>query len=189
MKEIKAVITDRIINRPAAWVAIVPVWIFDYSDKLGSEGVAIYTALCAHANKERRCYPSQETLAREAGCSVDTVRRRVNSMLELGLLRVVYKGDGRGKATVYEIADFLQRVAPSKPLDLKGSCQPDKGLLPAAERVAGSHPNNTNNNTSNNGTNNLSTTDWRTTEPTAYTDATREKFRQQSMAALGKAIV
>jgi helix-turn-helix protein len=51
----------------------------------------IHILLAHHANKDNKCWPKQETLAKEAGCSARQVRRVLAQMVELGLIEVVQR--------------------------------------------------------------------------------------------------
>lgn len=63
---------------------------------------SIFLALCDYANESGVCFPSQETLAKDSGCSLRTVVNRVKKMLEDKLLSVIYKG-AKGRSNKYQI--------------------------------------------------------------------------------------
>jgi len=52
-----------------------------YGAKLGPYGLAIYYALCRHANQNGECWPSYTTLAEETGMSRDMAIRMVKRLL------------------------------------------------------------------------------------------------------------
>lgn len=52
-----------------------------YGAKLGPYGLAIYYALCRHANQNGESWPSHATLARETGMSVTSVKKAIKRLL------------------------------------------------------------------------------------------------------------
>ena len=54
-------------------------------------------ALANYADHRGICWPTQETLARDTEQSVDTVQRRLKSLVKLGLVRVETRPGGRGQ--------------------------------------------------------------------------------------------
>lgn len=57
-----------------------------YGSKLGPHGLAIYYALCRHANENRECWPSYQTLAHETGMSRRQAIREVGRLLAMGFI-------------------------------------------------------------------------------------------------------
>lgn len=57
-----------------------------YGAKLKPYGLAIYYALCRHANQNGECWPSYTTLAEETGMSRDKAMRTVKELLKLKLI-------------------------------------------------------------------------------------------------------
>ncbi|WP_050991049.1 MULTISPECIES: helix-turn-helix domain-containing protein [Bradyrhizobium] len=54
-------------------------------------------ALANYADDKGICWPTQETLARDTEQSIDTVQRRIKSLVKLGLVRVETRPGGRGR--------------------------------------------------------------------------------------------
>ena len=77
-------------------------WVLDHSPYLGKQRL-IHLVLADHANDEGLCWPSQETIARRAGCSVEYVRTTVTSMVTAGYLVREQESAGRGKPTHYRV--------------------------------------------------------------------------------------
>ena len=77
-------------------------WVLDHSPYLGKQRL-IHLVLADHANDEGLCWPSQETIARRAGCSVEYVRTTVTSMVTDGYLVRERESAGRGKPTHYRV--------------------------------------------------------------------------------------
>lgn len=55
-----------------------------YQDtELSSKAVSVYLYLCDRANKkEKSCFPSQKTIARDLNVSLSTVKRAIQELLE-----------------------------------------------------------------------------------------------------------
>lgn len=64
--------------------AIVPRWVLDTCDSV--KEIAVYTALAAYADKDRRCYPQHSTIAKDAKCSPRSVQRALNALQDKGVL-------------------------------------------------------------------------------------------------------
>lgn len=125
---------DRLINKPARWFGMVPAWIVDYADIIGGSGIAVFTVLCIHASKVKRCFPSIPTIAKESGFSETTVKEAIKGLVGTGLIRIIAPGNGRGHANIYEIVDILERGQPATALQIKGSAADDKGVGKEEER-------------------------------------------------------
>ena len=58
-----------------------------YAPLLKTTGIAVYNVLCMHADWDsQQCWPSHPTIAREAGCSVSTVKRALRVLVREGLI-------------------------------------------------------------------------------------------------------
>lgn len=58
-----------------------------YAPLLKTTGIAVYNVLCKHADADtQQCWPSHPTIAREAGCSVSTVKRALRVLVREGLI-------------------------------------------------------------------------------------------------------
>jgi len=80
----------------------------EYGAKLGPHGLAIYYALCRHANDNRECWPSYSTLAKETGMSRRQAIRAVKRLATEGLILKEPRKDDAGDPTSnrYILLDF-----------------------------------------------------------------------------------
>jgi DNA-binding transcriptional MocR family regulator len=74
-----------------------------YAAQVGIYGIAVYSLLCRRANKEGKCWPSQNGMAKQLGCSVDSIVRAVAKLMETGLISSEREGVGPDSRIVYEI--------------------------------------------------------------------------------------
>lgn len=72
-------------------------WVLDSSQSRGLARLVLI-ALANHANEEQVCWPSQRTIAREAGISLGAVSDQVRKLVDIGELEVVNKGNARKSA-------------------------------------------------------------------------------------------
>ena len=70
-----------------------------YGAQLGPYGLALYYALCRHANREGQSWPSYATLARETGMGKSQAIETMKLLVELKLLRKEPQKDGAGAPT------------------------------------------------------------------------------------------
>ena len=77
-------------------------WVLDHSPYTGKQRL-VHLVLADHANDEGLCWPSQATIARRAGCSVEYVRTTVTQMVAEGFLFIEKQSAGRGHPTHYRI--------------------------------------------------------------------------------------
>lgn len=68
--------------------------------KLRPSDVAVYEALAGRANKDGACWPSRETLAREAGVSTGTVYTACRRLASTGLIEMEVSHGRRGNRFV-----------------------------------------------------------------------------------------
>ena len=54
----------------------------------------VFILMANYADEYDRCYPSQDTLARQAGLSIRTIQRIVEKLEELGYLLILRRGTG-----------------------------------------------------------------------------------------------
>lgn len=74
-----------------------------YGKVLGPYGIAAYVALCRHANmSDQKCWPSQATIASETGMSVPQVKRELDKIDKLKLVR---REIVEGRYTVYTLLE------------------------------------------------------------------------------------
>jgi len=82
--------TDRLQiedRRRPGWHWAYHETIDNYGARLGPYGLAIYYALCRHANDDRECWPSLQTMADETGMSRRQAIREVDRLVEIGLIK------------------------------------------------------------------------------------------------------
>ncbi|OBX09585.1 hypothetical protein QV08_01200 [Gallibacterium salpingitidis] len=60
----------------------------------------VFILMANYADEKDRCYPSQATLARQAGVSEKTIQRAIEKLEEIGFVSVLRKGTGN-KSSVY----------------------------------------------------------------------------------------
>jgi hypothetical protein len=75
-------------------------WVLDHSPYEG-KGRLIHVVLADHANDDGVCWPSQEKIAKRAGCSVEHVRVMVQQMIKDGYLKLTEPSKGRGNSHKY----------------------------------------------------------------------------------------
>ena len=62
----------------------------------------VFILMANYADEYDRCYPSQDTLARQAGLSIRTIQRIVEKLEELGYLLILRRGTGN-KSSIYKL--------------------------------------------------------------------------------------
>lgn len=68
----------------------------------------VLSALALHANEKGKCWPSRDTIAKLAGCSVQTVSAKTKLLKELGIITTHQR---RRQSAIY----FVNRTDPSNP--------------------------------------------------------------------------
>lgn len=74
----------------------------------------VFILMANYADEKDCCYPSQPTLARQAGVSIKTIQRVIEKLEELGFVKTLRKGTGN-KSSLYQLIFYLgssQNVAP-----------------------------------------------------------------------------
>lgn len=77
-------------------------WVLDHSPYEGKARL-VHAVLADHANDQGLCWPSQTTIARRAGCSVEHVRVTVKQMVTDGYLEIVEASTRQGSANKYKL--------------------------------------------------------------------------------------
>lgn len=77
-------------------------WVLDHSPYEGKARL-IHAVLADHANDEGYCWPSQATIARRAGCTVEHVRVTVKQMISDGYIRIIEQSSRQGSPHKYEM--------------------------------------------------------------------------------------
>ena len=83
----------------------------------------VYIVLCSHAKKDGPCFPSVNTIAREASCSRAKVFEALKKLEDIGVIsRSSQIFEGRGQTSnLYEILDIEQANRDENPLPLTPS--------------------------------------------------------------------
>jgi hypothetical protein len=63
----------------------------------------IHLALADISHDDGRFFASQKMLASKGRCSIEYVRKVINQMVEEGHIKIISKGNSRGKATTYQL--------------------------------------------------------------------------------------
>lgn len=98
---------------------------------LSSNLKLVFILMANYADENDRCYPSQTTLARQAGVSVKTIQRTVEKLEELGVVKTLKKGTGN-KSSLYQLIFSLGGSQNVTPDNLSGSqnVHPDQSNCP-----------------------------------------------------------
>lgn len=97
---------DDATTRGPQGFAQIPRWV-QQSDTISGPAKLVYLALSSRSDRYGQSHPSHATLAREASCSVATVKRALDDLRELGLVEwdVRFRDDNEGQTSnVYTIA-------------------------------------------------------------------------------------
>lgn len=103
-------------------------WVLDNS---ASRGLArlVLLSLANHANSADMCWPSQRTIAREAGVAAGTVANMLSQLVTLGEIEVLNAGDNRHSAT-YRI-----KRSGCSPGERSAQVGVDSALTPGVDRT------------------------------------------------------
>ena len=82
---------------PPRW-AKVPAAVAHHRS-LSDRAVQVFAVLARHADRAGRCWPSRETVAARAGCSVRSVDRALGELAAAGLIERTARGNGAGGRT------------------------------------------------------------------------------------------
>jgi hypothetical protein len=83
----------------------------------------VYTLLLSYAWQEDRCFPGQERLARDVGCSVRTVQRYLAELEDAGEIHVIQQGLQR--PNIYVILDRRADATPLSRQETTTMARPD----------------------------------------------------------------
>lgn len=109
--------------------------VWEQPDLEGSE-LLMMLALADHANDEGVCWPSVSRLATRARLSERQAQRVLHKLADKGYIRVVVRGDGRGRTTLYILTLKGDTVSPIEPeKDDILSPIPEKRVTSRAKRV------------------------------------------------------
>jgi hypothetical protein len=98
------------VDTPAAederGFAQIPRWL-QRSDTVSAKAKLVYLALSSRADRQGQSYPSHETLAGEASCSVASVKRALLELRDLGVVEWTFRtrDDGSGQTSnIYKVS-------------------------------------------------------------------------------------
>ena len=63
-----------------------------YVNILGSDALAVYCAICRHADKEMKCFPSLKKMKEELCLSIDTISVRIKALELFGIVKIIRVG-------------------------------------------------------------------------------------------------
>ena len=75
--------------------------------KLSPTARILYALLLSHAWQDKECFPGQDTLAEELGCTRKTVNQILTVLKRVGLIS--WKRRGQGKVNIYTIKTIPRR--------------------------------------------------------------------------------
>lgn len=102
-------------------------WVLDHSPYEGKARL-IHVVLADHASDEGVCWPSQTTIARRAGCSVEHVRLTVKQMLADGFIKILEPGTREGNPHKYMLVvpkSFGAPKSTGQPPQVDGTTSPN----------------------------------------------------------------
>lgn len=73
------------------------IYVNGYAKKLGPHATAVYLSLCRHADKEQRCFPSQDLISEELGMHRRTVIRKLKLLEEWNMIKKEKHRADKGK--------------------------------------------------------------------------------------------
>jgi hypothetical protein len=114
----------RVRDRRRNGFVSVPKWVIEeYGARLGVAGLAVYVALCAHADwTTRECWPSLNFIANEIGTSRSTVERAIRLLKILNLLETEPRISPQGQqSNVFILTDPNY---PGGPIVAVNNCTP-----------------------------------------------------------------
>jgi len=102
-------------KRNRGWFYMDNEYLNGLGKHLGVTGIAIYVSLCRHADNEQKCFPAQETIAEELGCSVATIKRYLRLLTKHNVIAIERVKKGRKWAhNVYYLLDKSEWIYPKK---------------------------------------------------------------------------
>lgn len=73
--------------RDGEWYWVPKVVIREYASKVKSSGIAVYNFLASMADRNQRCFPSQQYIAMKLGCSRQTVNEALKRLEQFRFIR------------------------------------------------------------------------------------------------------
>lgn len=142
-------------KRNKGWFWIENEYFNGFGKILGANAIAVYVALCRHADGDQKCFPSQELLAEEIKVSKRTIIKILKQFEKHKIIEITKERyNGKWINNTYWLLDKSEWVYPSEIVSLGNQVQ--KMTQPSANndknQVQPVHTNNTHiNNTHNKG--------------------------------------
>lgn len=108
---------------PDTGFARVPNVVWPHADVLGPIGIAVFAALCRHADAAGSCWPSQGTIAKEVRCARGPVVDAVNRLEREGLLAVDRSDGLKHRYVILALAGYS---SPRTGRAEDSTCSPDE---------------------------------------------------------------
>ena len=90
--------------------------ILDYAADIKAYGIALYSVLCAHADKNGQCFPSISTLAKKGGMGTTKVREARDLLVKHKIIRYVERKEkGRPTSHLYTMLPFPKKQVDTSP--------------------------------------------------------------------------
>ena len=77
-------------------------WVLDHSPYEGKARL-VHLVLADHANDDGLCWPSQQRIAKRAGCSVEHVRTTVKQLVKDGFVEIIKSSTREGEPHHYKM--------------------------------------------------------------------------------------
>jgi hypothetical protein len=84
-------------KRSKGWFYLDNEYLNGIGKHLGPIGIAVYVSLCRHADNEQKCFPSQETIAKEIGTGIRSVRNYLKKLENLNIIQLEKTRQAEGK--------------------------------------------------------------------------------------------
>lgn len=93
--------------RDKGFFVVDDLYLNGYAKHLGTSASMIYFSLCRHADKEQRCFPSQDLIAEELGLHPRTVLEKIKVLEDWGMIRKdkIRSDKGKWLNNVYYLLD------------------------------------------------------------------------------------
>jgi len=103
-------------KRNKGWFWVDNVYLNGYARFFGAAGAGIYFSLCRHANQStQKCFPSQQTIAKELGITDRTVRKYIKLFERYGLIEInKERKSGKWINNVYTLLDKTEWHSPEE---------------------------------------------------------------------------
>lgn len=102
---------DKVLDKTTGFhFTIVDNYILETNQLIGMEQI-IYIHLKKYANNNGECFPGVETMAKNLGCTPNTVRKYLRSLKTKGYINIEYRFDSNGqKSNLYTLLPYPEYV-------------------------------------------------------------------------------